>query len=73
MSVPAEFGDEAGGAVIDATTFDAPHTRPSVRRAITVLAVGLAVWWIPLLAVIAWRGPQDVLSQEAIFFSTPRS
>ena len=35
-----------------------------------MLGVGLAVWWIPLLAVIAWRGRGDVLTQEALFFST---
>ncbi len=39
------------------------------RRAFRVLAVGLAVWWLPLLVVIAIRGRQDVLSQEAVYFS----
>src|SRR5207247_1086984 len=39
------------------------------RRALRVLAVGLAAWWIPLLVVIAIRGRQDVLSQEAVYFS----
>ena len=39
------------------------------RRAVRVLAVGLAAWWLPLLLVIAIRGRQDVLSQEAVYFS----
>jgi chromate transporter len=39
------------------------------RRALRVLAFGLAAWWIPLLGVIAIRGWQDVLSQEAVYFS----
>jgi chromate transporter len=39
------------------------------RRALRVLAVGLAAWWLPLLVVIAIRGRQDVLSQEAVYFS----
>jgi chromate transporter len=46
-----------------------PGPRPALRRSIRVLAVGLAVWWVPLLAVIAWRGPGDTLSTEALFFS----
>ncbi len=69
VSVPAELGDDHGAAIDDAAV-SAPHTVPSTRRAVKVLAVGLAVWWLPLLAVIAWRGTGDVLSQEAVFFST---
>ncbi len=34
-----------------------------------MLAVGLAVWWVPLLAVAAWRGSGDTLTAEAFFFS----
>src|SRR5204863_2240940 len=34
----------------------APHERPSRGRTVRVVATGLAVWWIPLLAVAAWRG-----------------
>jgi chromate transporter len=47
----------------------AEHTRPNLRRALIVLAVGLAVWWGPLAVVAAWRGWGDVLTQEALFFS----
>jgi chromate transporter len=47
----------------------AEHSRPGLRRAAVVLAVGLASWWGPLAGVMAWRGVRDVLSQEAIFFS----
>lgn len=45
------------------------HARPTVRGTLTVLTACLAAWWIPLAAVIAWRGPDDVLGQMAIFFS----
>ncbi|MDQ3939988.1 MAG: chromate efflux transporter [Actinomycetota bacterium] len=38
-------------------------------RTLTVLAVGLLVWWGPLLVVTAIRGADDTLSQQAIFFS----
>ena len=43
--------------------------RPTVARTLRVLATGLAVWWLPLVAVIAWRGVGDTLSKEALFFS----
>ena len=39
------------------------------RRALTVVLVGMAVWWIPLLGVIAIRGIEDTLSEMAVFFS----
>ena len=54
------LGDDAVGA---------GHTRPSWSRSLRVLAVGIAVWWAPLLAVAAWRGSGDTLTAEAFFFS----
>jgi chromate transporter len=38
-------------------------------RTLRVLAAGLAVWWAPLLLMIAVRGTDDTLSREAVFFS----
>jgi chromate transporter len=45
------------------------EVEPSGARTVKVLAIGLAVWWIPLLAVVLWRGTEDTLSKEAFFFS----
>lgn len=39
------------------------------RRSVKVLAVGLLVWWVPLLAVIAAQGSDSTLSDMALFFS----
>lgn len=39
------------------------------RRTLRVLAIGLTLWWGPLLVVIALRGGDDTLSREAVFFS----
>ncbi len=47
----------------------AEHTRPTVARIARALLFGIAIWWLPLLAVMVWRGRDDVVSQEAIFFS----
>ena len=44
-------------------------TSPPWSRSLKVLSIGLAVWWLPLLAVIAARGWDDTLSKEALFFS----
>ena len=47
-----------------------PAEAPTPRgRPLLTLAVGLAAWWLPLLAVIAAFGRDHVLSREAVFFS----
>ncbi|HVR82303.1 MAG TPA: chromate efflux transporter [Luteimonas sp.] len=45
------------------------HTRPSKRRALVVLIVSLCLWFLPVLAVIAWLGRDSVLAQQGLFFS----
>lgn len=42
---------------------------PPLSRSLRVLAVGLVVWLLPLAGVARWRGPDDVLTQQALFFS----
>jgi chromate transporter len=66
--VPARLGvtfDE--GSTASASAIPPPRPRP--RRTVLVLAVGLAVWWIPVLAVVALTGTDSIYSQEALFFS----
>jgi chromate transporter len=46
-----------------------PHTRPNARHAVIVAAVWLALWLIPVIALIATLGTGNVFSQIAIFFS----
>lgn len=68
---PAAFGaaPEAGAAEGDGDgPDDAPRGRQGLLRAARVLAIGLAVWWLPLLAVLAVRGSHDVLAREGLFF-----
>ncbi|HYP22158.1 MAG TPA: chromate efflux transporter [Actinomycetota bacterium] len=45
------------------------RVRPTWRRSVAVLLTGLAIWWGPLLLVLLWRGTEDTLSKEALFFS----
>ena len=60
--------EETDGVAIGDDASVAPHTQPTWARSLRVLAVGLAVWWVPLLAVAAWRGGGDTLTDEAFFF-----
>jgi chromate transporter len=43
--------------------------RPSPRRTLYVLALGLSAWFGPLAAVLAFFGPQSVYFQVGVFFS----
>jgi chromate transporter len=55
-------------AVAD-TAVSAPHTQPSTRRAIKVLVVCLTLWFVPLLLLFLWLGPDNVFTQIGLFFS----
>jgi chromate transporter len=50
-----------------ATAEQPPATTRS--RAFSVLTVGLALWWIPLIVARFWLGPEHAISRQGIFFS----
>jgi chromate transporter len=58
MRVPDDSGDALE-----------PPVRPSARRTMLTLLVGLSVWWLPLLAVAAATGIGSVYSEQALFYS----
>ena len=45
------------------------HTQPSAARALRVAAIGVSLWWLPIGALVWWRGAGDVFTQIALFFS----
>jgi chromate transporter len=45
------------------------HARPTVARALAVSAVWLALWLIPVIALLVTLGSANVFSQIAVFFS----
>jgi chromate transporter len=45
------------------------RVRPSLGRSLRVLAIGLTLWFVPLLVLLAFFGRGHVLVQEGIFFS----
>jgi len=58
--------EEEGEAVID----QAPtKSRPSVLRNLRLLTVFLVLWAVPVGALWLWRGSEDVLLKEALFFT----
>jgi chromate transporter len=65
---PPRHGTEAAAVISDTAPLP-PHTRPSTVRALRVLALCLALWIAPMLALALWRGPADVFFREAVFFS----
>jgi chromate transporter len=58
-------------AVVDSMLGEAvpDHVRPNASRTMRVLAVWLAIWLVPVFAILVTLGPYDVFSQIAIFFS----
>jgi chromate transporter len=67
------LGPERLGVTFDegsnASASPIPRPRPRPRRTVLVLVVGLAAWWIPVLAVVALTGAGSIYSEEALFFS----
>lgn len=63
------LGDGAHESPTAISDHSEESSRPGLRRSAAVIATGLLVWWGPLLVVGLIRGRQDVLTQEAIFFS----
>jgi chromate transporter len=45
------------------------QVRPSLWRSLRVLVIGLTLWFLPILALIAYFGSGHVLVQQGIFFS----
>jgi chromate transporter len=45
------------------------HARPTVARALSVSAIWLALWLIPVLVLLVTLGTANVFSQIAVFFS----
>ena len=62
---------KGGEAVVDSLLGDElpEHARPTVARALKSSSVWLALWLIPVVALVATLGGDNVFSQIAVFFS----
>ena len=68
-AVPTSVAGEEDSDVVLGDSPDEGHGATGIGRTIRVLVIGLAVWWVPLLVLIAIRGLDDTLSKLALFFS----
>jgi chromate transporter len=68
---PIEHGGGKNAAVIDSMLGEAipDHVKPSAARTLRVSAIWLALWLVPVGALLLALGPNNVFSQIAIFFS----
>ena len=41
----------------------------TLAQTLRIALIGIAVWWLPLLGVLAWRGTEDTIGKQALFFS----
>ncbi|MGJ4914543.1 chromate efflux transporter [Bradyrhizobium sp. SZCCHNR3003] len=65
-----EHGGKNAGAIDSMLGEAVPdHVRPNASRALRVAAVWLAIWLVPVFALLTLLGPNDVFGQIAIFFS----
>jgi chromate transporter len=63
-------GKKDGGVVDSLLGDELPeHARPTVARALWVSSVWLALWLIPVVALLVTLGAGNVFSQIAVFFS----
>jgi chromate transporter len=46
-----------------------PHTVPNRSRTLKILATGIALWTLPLVVLVAWRGWGSLHAQEYRFFT----
>ena len=68
--VPEAFRAGGHGAGEEASAMDeAPAARPSMARNLRLIATFAVLWAVPVGAVWAWRGGEDVLVNEALFFT----
>lgn len=68
---PAGHGHGGSGAAIDSMLGEAvpEHVKPDAARAIRIGALWLALWLVPVIALLAALGQANVFSQIALFFS----
>ncbi len=56
-------------AVIDDNAATPAHAKPTLARALKIIGVCGALWWLPVVAVGLWMGTDHALFKQGIFFS----
>ena len=70
-AVPGAFRGGGHGASEGESAIDRarPSGRPSALRNLRLLAIFFVLWAVPVGALYLWRGGEDVLVKEALFFT----
>src|SRR5215203_3073637 len=71
-AVPEAFrGGGHGGSAEEASALDTTTSkgRPSALRNLRLLGIFIMLWAVPVGALYLWRGGEDVLVHEALFFT----
>ncbi len=69
FQVAAGHGAKGAHVVLHDDDLPPDHARPTLARTLRALVVGSLVWIAPLALVAWWRGRDDVLTQQGLFFS----
>jgi chromate transporter len=68
--VPGAFrGGGHGGLSEEEATASASNGRPSAMRNLRLVGIFVVLWAVPVGALWIWRGGEDVLVREALFFT----
>jgi chromate transporter len=69
--VPGAFSASGHGSGEEESAVDraGSNGRPSVLRNLRLLGIFLVLWAVPVGAIWIWRGGEDVLVKEALFFT----
>jgi chromate transporter len=67
--LPDVFRPQGHGGEEAAETVPNDGVRPSLARNLGLVAVFCALWAVPVGALLLWRGAEDVLVREALFFT----
>ncbi len=62
---PGAFAPRVGGE----STSREPASTPARGRTLRLIAIGVALWLVPYVALVAWRGAESVHAAEYRFFS----
>jgi chromate transporter len=68
-STQPTVGAGARATAIDDEAPPPAHTLPAARRFVRTLTLGLALWLVPFLLLIAWRGWSSLHAHEFRFFT----
>ena len=67
LVVSSKSADAAANAVDQ--RINADRTKPRLSSAISVVIVGLLIWWLPILGLVMGMGWDSTHAQEGLFFS----